>query len=110
MQDPFKFLYRDADVEGMSDGWDTMTVRGEIFGFDDPSMGWYVDLSIWIETGISYIIIRHIVYQLHRYTNSYTKTRTSVQLAGQGMPRGQKRWPSTLDFFTSGQMSAPYSS
>ena len=28
LQDPFRFLYRDSDVEGMSDGWDERTAFG----------------------------------------------------------------------------------
>ena len=39
-QDPFKHLYRDSDVEGMSDGFDERTAYGFIDGHDDPSMGW----------------------------------------------------------------------
>ena len=39
-QDPFQHLYRDSDVEGMSDGFDERTAYGFIDGFDDPSMGW----------------------------------------------------------------------
>lgn len=40
VQNPFKFLYRDSDVEGMTDGFDERTAYGTIEGFDDPSMGW----------------------------------------------------------------------
>uniref|UniRef100_A0A061SDG7 Glycosyltransferase n=1 Tax=Tetraselmis sp. GSL018 TaxID=582737 RepID=A0A061SDG7_9CHLO len=40
VQDPFKHLYRDSDVEGMSDGFDERTAYGFVDGFDDPSMGW----------------------------------------------------------------------
>lgn len=39
-QDPFQHLYRDSDVEGMSDGFDDRTAYGFIDGIDDPSMGW----------------------------------------------------------------------
>lgn len=39
-QNPFLHLYRDSDVEGMSDGFDDATAYGAIDGFDDPSMGW----------------------------------------------------------------------
>ena len=37
-QNPFNFLYRDSDVEGMTDGYDVPTAYGEIYGVDDPSM------------------------------------------------------------------------
>ncbi|GFH15326.1 glycosyltransferase, partial [Haematococcus lacustris] len=40
LQNPFDFLYRDSDVEGMTDGFDEPTAYGSIEGFDDPSMGW----------------------------------------------------------------------
>ena len=32
LQDPFRFLYRDSDVEGMSDGWDEPTSYGYDYG------------------------------------------------------------------------------
>ena len=40
LQNPFLHLYRDYDLEGMSDGFDEATAYGYIDGFDDPSMGW----------------------------------------------------------------------
>eukprot|EP00879_Flechtneria_rotunda_P018582 GHRR01019498.1.p1 GENE.GHRR01019498.1~~GHRR01019498.1.p1 ORF type:complete len:352 (+),score=74.77 GHRR01019498.1:376-1431(+) len=40
LQDPFKFLYRDHDLEGMSDGFDKPTAYGHIEGYEDKSMGW----------------------------------------------------------------------
>lgn len=40
LQNPFDVLYRDSDVEGMTDGFDDHTAYGSIEGFDDPSMGW----------------------------------------------------------------------
>ncbi|KAF6264156.1 nucleotide-diphospho-sugar transferase-domain-containing protein [Scenedesmus sp. NREL 46B-D3] len=40
LQDPFKHLHRDHDLEGMSDGFDAPTAYGQIEGYDDPSMGW----------------------------------------------------------------------
>jgi hypothetical protein len=39
LQNPFNHLYRDSDIEGMSDGFDETTAYGAIEGFDDPSMG-----------------------------------------------------------------------
>ncbi|KAG2497437.1 hypothetical protein HYH03_004592 [Edaphochlamys debaryana] len=39
-QNPFEHLYRDSDIEGMTDGFDEATAYGSIEGFDDPSMGW----------------------------------------------------------------------
>ncbi|GAX77314.1 hypothetical protein CEUSTIGMA_g4760.t1 [Chlamydomonas eustigma] len=40
LQNPFEHLYRDSDVEGMTDGFDERTAYGSIEGFEDPSMGW----------------------------------------------------------------------
>lgn len=41
MADPFKYLYRDADVEGMSDGWDDKTGYGDAdYPTADPPLGW----------------------------------------------------------------------
>jgi hypothetical protein len=40
LQNPFDHLYRDHDVEGMTDGYDPPTAYGHIDGIDDPSMGW----------------------------------------------------------------------
>ena len=40
LQNPFDHLYRDHDVEGMSDGYDPPTAYGHIDGIDDPTMGW----------------------------------------------------------------------
>ena len=40
VQDPFQHLYRDHDLEGMSDGFNADTAYGVIYGVDDPSMGW----------------------------------------------------------------------
>mmetsp|Transcript_9978 Transcript_9978/g.45167 ORF Transcript_9978/g.45167 Transcript_9978/m.45167 type:complete len:1011 (+) Transcript_9978:321-3353(+) len=39
MRNPFPFLYRDADVESMSDGWDNSSAHGFLDTVDDPSMG-----------------------------------------------------------------------
>jgi hypothetical protein len=33
-------LWRDSDVEGMSDGFDGPTAYGAIDGYEDVSMGW----------------------------------------------------------------------
>ena len=39
VQNPFPFLYRDHDVESMSDGWDGETAHGWMDQVDDPAMG-----------------------------------------------------------------------
>ncbi|CAD6223305.1 unnamed protein product [Miscanthus lutarioriparius] len=50
-QNPFDHLYRDSDVESMSDGHDNMTAYGFNDVFDEPSMGWarYAHtMRIWV--------------------------------------------------------------
>ena len=39
MTDPFQALYRDSDIESMSDGWDNKTAHGDIEHIDDLAMG-----------------------------------------------------------------------
>ena len=40
LDNPFDHLYRDSDVEGLSDGYDERTAYGWNDGIDDPKMGW----------------------------------------------------------------------
>lgn len=40
LQNPFNFLYRDEDIESLSDGFDAPTAYGYDDVFDDPKMGW----------------------------------------------------------------------
>ena len=44
-QDPFPLLYRDADVEAMSAGWDDGSAYGYNHVIDDPAMGAYYLLT-----------------------------------------------------------------
>lgn len=39
LQNPFPFLYRDSDIESMSDGWDNSSAHGFFDRVDDPAMG-----------------------------------------------------------------------
>ncbi|XP_058750489.1 arabinosyltransferase RRA3-like [Vicia villosa] len=59
LQNPFNHLYRDSDVESMSDGHDNMTAYGFNDVFDEPSMGWarYAHtMRIWVyNSGFFYI-------------------------------------------------------
>lgn len=44
MADPFRYLYRDTDVEGMSDGWDDRTGYGDPdYTTPDMQLGWLGD-------------------------------------------------------------------
>ncbi|XP_004507414.1 arabinosyltransferase RRA2-like [Cicer arietinum] len=59
LQNPFNHLYRDSDVESMSDGHDNMTTYGFNDVFDEPAMGWsrYAHtMRIWVyNSGFFYI-------------------------------------------------------
>ncbi|KFK41950.1 hypothetical protein AALP_AA2G192900 [Arabis alpina] len=58
-QNPFSHLYRDSDVESMSDGHDNETAYGFNDVFDEPSMGWarYAHtMRIWVfNSGFFYL-------------------------------------------------------
>jgi hypothetical protein len=59
LQNPFDHLYRDSDVESMSDGHNNMTAYGYNDVFDEPAMGWarYAHtMRIWVyNSGFFYI-------------------------------------------------------
>ncbi|GAB2291312.1 Arabinosyltransferase rra3 [Dionaea muscipula] len=59
LQNPFDHLYRDSDVESMTDGHDNMTAYGYNDVFDEPAMGWarYAHtMRIWVfNSGFFYI-------------------------------------------------------
>ncbi|OMO73777.1 Reticulon [Corchorus capsularis] len=59
LQNPFNYLYRDSDVESMTDGHNNMTAYGFDDVFDEPPMGWarYAHtMRIWVfNSGFFYI-------------------------------------------------------
>ncbi|XP_010529561.1 PREDICTED: arabinosyltransferase RRA3-like [Tarenaya hassleriana] len=59
LQNPFEHLYRDSDVESMSDGHDNRTAYGFNDVFDEPAMGWarYAHtMRIWVfNSGFFYL-------------------------------------------------------
>lgn len=59
LQNPFEHLFRDSDVESMSDGHNNMTAYGYNDVFDEPKMGWarYAHtMRIWVyNSGFFYI-------------------------------------------------------
>lgn len=59
LQNPFHYIYRDADVESMTDGHNNMTAYGYNDVFDEPAMGWarYAHtMRIWVyNSGLFYI-------------------------------------------------------
>ncbi|KAH9611052.1 hypothetical protein KSS87_018955 [Heliosperma pusillum] len=51
LQNPFDYLYRDSDVESMTDGHNNQTAYGYNDVFDEPAMGWarYAHtMRIWV--------------------------------------------------------------
>ncbi|KAB1220548.1 UDP-D-xylose:L-fucose alpha-1,3-D-xylosyltransferase 2 [Morella rubra] len=59
LQNPFHYIYRDSDVESMSDGHNNMTAYGFNDVSDEPAMGWarYAHtMRIWVyNSGFFYI-------------------------------------------------------
>ncbi|KDP46226.1 hypothetical protein JCGZ_10066 [Jatropha curcas] len=59
LQNPFNYLYRDSDVESMTDGHNNATAYGYDDVFDEPAMGWarYAHtMRIWVfNSGFFYI-------------------------------------------------------
>jgi hypothetical protein len=59
LQNPFDYIYRDSDVESMTDGHNNHTAYGFNDVFDEPSMGWarYAHtMRIWVyNSGFFYI-------------------------------------------------------
>ncbi|KAI3934546.1 hypothetical protein MKW92_033134 [Papaver armeniacum] len=59
LQDPFDHIYRDSDVESMTDGHNNSTAYGFNDVFDEPSMGWarYAHtMRVWVfNSGFFYI-------------------------------------------------------
>jgi hypothetical protein len=59
LQNPFRFLVRDCDVEGMSDGYDAPTAQGRVDGDDDPAIGWGRYSQAWriftLNSGLFYL-------------------------------------------------------
>ncbi len=59
LQNPFHYLYRDSDIESMTDGHNNRTAYGYNDVFDEPAMGWarYAHtMRIWVyNSGFFYI-------------------------------------------------------
>lgn len=85
-QNPFKHLYRDSDVEGMTDGFDERTGYGQIDGFDDPTMGWgrYAQLykHFNMNSGLFYLMANNRTLDLlTRLADRLSKTKYWDQTA-----------------------------
>ncbi|KAK4348740.1 hypothetical protein RND71_031495 [Anisodus tanguticus] len=93
LQNPFDHLYRDSDVESMSDGHNNMTAYGYNDVFDEPSMGWarYAHtMRIWVyNSGLFYIrptipsieLLDRVADRLTKQPNSWDQAVFNEELA-----------------------------
>lgn len=93
LQNPFDHLYRDSDVESMSDGHSNMTAYGYNDVFDEPSMGWarYAHtMRIWVyNSGFFYIrptipsieLLDRVADRLTKQPNSWDQAVFNEELA-----------------------------
>lgn len=92
LQNPFDYLYRDSDVESMSDGHNNMTAYGFNDVFDEPAMGWarYAHtMRIWVyNSGFFYIrptlpsieLLDRVADRLSRETKSWDQAVFNEEL------------------------------
>lgn len=92
LQNPFDHLYRDSDVESMTDGHNNMTAYGYNDVFDEPSMGWarYAHtMRIWVyNSGFFYIrptipaieLLDRVADRLSRQPNSWDQAVFNEEL------------------------------
>ncbi|VFQ65717.1 unnamed protein product [Cuscuta campestris] len=93
LQNPFDHLYRDSDVESMSDGHNNMTAYGYNDVFDEPVMGWarYAHtMRIWVyNSGFFYIrptipaieLLDRVADRLARQPNAWDQAVFNEELA-----------------------------
>ncbi|KAJ8772736.1 hypothetical protein K2173_027913 [Erythroxylum novogranatense] len=92
LQNPFDYLYRDSDVESMSDGHNNYTAYGFDDVFDEPAMGWarYAHtVRIWVyNSGFFYIrptvpsieLLDRVAGRLSRDPNSWDQAVFNEEL------------------------------
>ncbi|KAF9611484.1 hypothetical protein IFM89_032454 [Coptis chinensis] len=92
LQNPFNHIYRDSDVESMSDGHDNSTAYGYNDVFDEPAMGWsrYAHtMRIWVyNSGFFYIrptlpaieLLDRVAGRLSREPNSWDQAVFNEEL------------------------------
>ncbi|XP_052194732.1 arabinosyltransferase RRA3-like [Diospyros lotus] len=113
LQNPFDHLYRDSDVESMTDGHDNKTAYGYNDVFDEPSMGWarYAHtMRIWVyNSGFFYIrptipaieLLDRVAGRLSREPNSWDQAVFNEELAFPSHPGydGLHAARRTMDFY-----------
>lgn len=92
LQNPFHHIYRDSDVESMTDGHNNMTAYGYNDVFDEPKMGWarYAHtMRIWVfNSGFFYIrptipsieLLDRVADRLTRQPNSWDQAVFNEEL------------------------------
>ncbi|XP_050210396.1 arabinosyltransferase RRA3-like [Mercurialis annua] len=113
LQNPFDHLYRDSDVESMTDGHDNMTAYGYNDVFDEPAMGWarYAHtMRIWVyNSGFFYIrptipsieLLDRVADRLSRQPNSWDQAVFNEELFYPSHPGydGLHASKRTMDFY-----------
>ncbi|KDP38476.1 hypothetical protein JCGZ_04401 [Jatropha curcas] len=113
LQNPFDHLYRDSDVESMTDGHNNMTAYGYNDVFDEPAMGWarYAHtMRIWVyNSGFFYIrptipsieLLDRVADRLSRQPNSWDQAVFNEELFYPSRPGydGLHAAKRTMDFY-----------
>ncbi|XP_041015788.1 arabinosyltransferase RRA2-like [Juglans microcarpa x Juglans regia] len=113
LQNPFHYIYRDSDVESMTDGHNNMTAYGYNDVFDEPAMGWarYAHtMRIWVyNSGFFYIrptipsieLLDRVASRLSREPNSWDQAVFNEELFKPSHPGydGLHAARRTMDFY-----------
>ncbi|CAN0922059.1 Arabinosyltransferase RRA3 [Linum grandiflorum] len=113
LQNPFDHLYRDSDVESMTDGHNNMTAYGFNDVFDEPSMGWarYAHtMRIWVyNSGFFYIrptlpaieLLDRVAGRLSREPNAWDQAVFNEELCYPSHPgyEGLHAARRTMDYY-----------
>ncbi|KAK8513919.1 hypothetical protein V6N13_005106 [Hibiscus sabdariffa] len=113
LQNPFNHLYRDSDVESMTDGHNNMTAYGYNDVFDEPAMGWarYAHtMRIWVyNSGFFFIrptipsieLLDRVADRLARQPNSWDQAVFNEELFFPSHPGydGLHAAKRTMDFY-----------
>ncbi|KAK8518896.1 hypothetical protein V6N13_017838 [Hibiscus sabdariffa] len=113
LRNPFNHLYRDSDVESMTDGHGNMTAYGYDDVFDEPGMGWarYAHtMRIWVyNSGFFYIrptfpsieLLDRVAVRLAREQNAWDQAVFNEELFFPSHPGYEGLYASrrTMDFY-----------
>lgn len=113
LQNPFNHLYRDSDVESMTDGHNNMTAYGYNDVFDEPAMGWarYAHtMRIWVyNSGFFFIrptipsieLLDRVADRLAKQSNSWDQAVFNEELFFPSHPgyEGLHAAKRTMDFY-----------